>query len=1342
MRKKSSKCLRIFVLLFLSLVFIIGLRSVSVYASSTPTVTGYRMISTPNYITLYTIPHDVEVVVSFDSLEGIDFSNATAEINLATEGPGGVVLATVTNAVYIPNELLFNFTVHSMHFVPHNIVRDGTKPYLLKVENITLDNGTVITVDSSIDPHSDHRVYYDPFYPQYDSGSITSTGTSIGTVAGSYQNNEFLEIQLKFSEKVIVHPDSFMLNIVNFDGKGNDFTAAFTEYSGNGTNTIMLRYKIGSELRADYSGNIRVASDLAKITDLAGNKLQSSGIRYFDVGTAVIKSIYPSNFQETPSSHGARIIVRFDDDDTNYDIAHLTTNWKVGIFLSETEIIEVESIGYSDYALSWYDNNNARRSYLTKCQDGRTHDLYIRTSHSAFTKADGKDQPWYFYYFIEDADGHKVYHEIANVHLDRNPPEITITGDYLVPSQNQEISFKITDYEIHEVFIEVRDSNDNPVSRTLVLHSDSVPPVAVDFLANEIADRKLIDNTIDVAKMIAAPQYPPSTEDIDPLNTGTYKLVIQSRDSNHYDLTTEQSIFFAIDKTPPTVATKTNEGDPGTLLSYELTLSDVDGMGAARMITEIGAPPKKPITLYYEFTKVITDGVYPEAATNQQIVNDSEPIEIIIPYGDLSFGTYLLNITAVDYAGNKVVLVSADTFEVPDISAGTIICDDFSNDLPVDVIFEGAGLPHNNLEYRFSLNQADNNAWTSSWQALTHIDGAGTLTVNLDSNKIVEGTNQLYIMYRTSLNNSYIMSAVASDSFIYDIISPTATIEYSTEENTTNPVTATLVNWADNISPEANLKVRLKGDDTSDGVVTVALNAATDEFTFILTDEAGNESEFVAKAPWISSEVKPATIMHSTLGKTRDNVAVYLDFEAMDNTKAVITLLNSPTAFVSEITDSAGNRVFEFSANGNYDFQYTDDLGRTGYVTAYIRNIDRVTPTGEISYSRTKLTNKTVYGIISPSESVNYKIYDASNNLLEEKSIDVGQVIKHPFTENASITVILTDEAGNEQSYNLSVDWIDKTPPVITVEYSDNYHDSKTRNDITVTILANETINILNNNQNSTKTFTENEEYSFIVEDLAGNRVNAPVKITNIDKSEITLIFTYSTLELTNSDITVTVSSDEPFQILNNNGSPDLVFTENSAKVLKIKDTQNDITVYKLVEVTNIDKQPPVMTFDESEFLFVSVGGSIDLDKGFTIFDETDGTINEYTINHNINFNSVGVYHADYTFRDAAGNEVTVRRTVEVSSELALVINGNKGTDRVLKIFGLNFNVEIYNALGNYQLQYAEGIYKASDFKRSKQIIEEGKVTVDRSGYVTFYILDQERNWKLLIAYVFERGGK
>lgn len=170
---------------------------------------------------------------------------------------------------------------------------------------------------------------------------------------------------------------------------------------------------------------------------------------------------------------------------------------------------------------------------------------------------------------------------------------------------------------------------------------------------------------------------------------------------------------------------------------------------------------------------------------------------------------------------------------------------------------------------------------------------------------------------------------------------------------------------------------------------------------------------------------------------------------------------------------------------------------------------------------------------------------------------------------------------------------------------------------------------------------------------------NTVTKIVTVLQDTLpTGIASYSTENLTNGDVIVTITTNKPIK------TPpgwmpvgaDLVpaqytktYTSNTNENLKIYDKfDNEGTVTILI--TNIDKELPVISITEINIEIIQ-GDDIDLSTGFTATDTVDGDITNkvtYTVSPEFNKNVEGTYTVTYTVTDEAGNTKTETKTVVV----------------------------------------------------------------------------------------------
>ncbi|HAB66927.1 MAG TPA: hypothetical protein DCE23_06125, partial [Firmicutes bacterium] len=364
-----------------------------------------------------------------------------------------------------------------------------------------------------------------------------------------------------------------------------------------------------------------------------------------------------------------------------------------------------------------------------------------------------------------------------------------------------------------------------------------------------------------------------------------------------------------------------------------------------------------------------------------------------------------------------------------------------------------------------------------------------------------------------------------------DRTAPKAAVTYSTKEFTNKNVTATLI---------ANEEVTITNNGGSDKYVF----NENGEFTFEFKDKAGNISEYTAKVDWIDKVAPTADIRYSTTDLTNEDVIAYLINASED-----VTIVNND-----------GLLTHTFSENGSFVFEIRDKAGNTNKIEAIVSNIDKEVPTAKIKYSLTKPTNKNVIAtLVEESEEIT-----VTNN---------SGLKTYTFTENGTFEFEIVDKAGNTNKVEAIVSNIDKKAPTAEIEYSTT--DLTNEDVIAKLVNASEEITITNNNGSNTYLFTKNGEFTFEFVDKAGNTGIAKAVVNNINKDIANAKITYSKNELTNEDVTATVTFDKDgITITNNDGNNTYIFTENGKFKFEYIDKSGNAGV-AIAEVTWIDKEAP-----------------------------------------------------------------------------------------------------------------------------------------------------------------------
>ena len=178
---------------------------------------------------------------------------------------------------------------------------------------------------------------------------------------------------------------------------------------------------------------------------------------------------------------------------------------------------------------------------------------------------------------------------------------------------------------------------------------------------------------------------------------------------------------------------------------------------------------------------------------------------------------------------------------------------------------------------------------------------------------------------------------------------------------------------------------------------------------------------------------------------------------------------------------------------------------------------------------------------------------------------------------------------------------------------------------------------------------------------LPAGDYKAVVNIEVTDTSPATVKASYNTTSSTNQDVIATLTSSEPLQtpagwteVSGSDGTQfTKTFSDNITENITVKDLGGNETGVQ-IDITNIDKTPPVIT----------INGAISLnheaktpytDLGADAIDAVDGAVSVSTSGA-VNDQVKGQYTIAYTATDAAGNQATATRTVNVVDTTAPVL--------------------------------------------------------------------------------------
>lgn len=378
----------------------------------------------------------------------------------------------------------------------------------------------------------------------------------------------------------------------------------------------------------------------------------------------------------------------------------------------------------------------------------------------------------------------------------------------------------------------------------------------------------------------------------------------------------------------------------------------------------------------------------------------------------------------------------------------------------------------------------------------------------------------------------------------------------------------------------------------------------------------------------------------------------------------LLSLVEVPTSDIQEAYDN--HRMFDKNGYAHVDqLEGHYDLSNTEVVKNISTNTDGIFVVKEskvyfIADNDINVEMDHYEDVVPPIITVDpYDTNPTNQDVIVCVSTNEGYLneICHTFTENGSFEFIATDLGGNTTSQIVNIDFIDKIPPAITVMA---YETNPTNQDIEVMATVDGGTFI----SASSHLFTNNDSFTFIAEDIVGNRAEKLVTITNIDKAPPVDPSIDVAISGGIGTITITYSGDSTTRLYKvdagewTNYSDPVELNHNATVYAKGVDPAGNESAVISADV-NIDTTPPVVTFavngsatpkkshgttvtvtdsesdiDNSSLMFAwsteittPSSGWADFTNGATI-DKSDGT---------------GAYYLHIKAADVIGNEAVVR---------------------------------------------------------------------------------------------------
>ncbi|GMQ56257.1 hypothetical protein AN1V17_06500 [Vallitalea sediminicola] len=908
------------------------------------------------------------------------------------------------------------------------------------------------------------------------------------------------------------------------------------------------------------------------------------------------------------------------------------------------------------------------------------------------------------------------------------------TNKYMV-KQNGTYNFILIDRagneKIKSIRIENIDKDPAQITYTLSTESMTNQDVQIFLQGNESFDVITVPETIKIIETETETKYYAE-------ESGNYTFEISDRAGN---ITNKIISITNIDKVAPvlSIAYSNTEWTNGNVLATvsadeEITILNNDGSdnktfnqngefefqvkdlagNVSKVTAQVNNIDKQNPNASITFTpntivntdviiKIIPDEIVSiESTENLSLVNGSINEFVVVNNGDYHF-------TLMDQAGNETIK--------------EIMINNIDKESPI-------------ITYSLSTDDKTNQ------EVEIYLNGNEAFSVT----KVPEGIRAVTIndivKYYAKISGEYIFEVVDSYGNVgesnivvtnIDVVPPTLSITYSADTWTNQNVIATIavdeeiVVLNNNNSPEYEF-------------------LQNGEFTFYVEDTAGNQASIIAEVDIIDKKQPSATFEYSTIEITKEDIQVIIKGnELLSN----ITSIENLELIDSSGTEGIVSSEYNITSNGEYHFTITDLAGNSTEYEIYIVNIDKVPPVMEYTLiydTPVGLKEVNQDGVIIKGPIIN----TGDDSLIYQDSLITKNDILLKFNANETFTIIekpqevtidkedyyvisnngtfnfkSQDIAGNITDINIIISTIAKSTPQVNIVYSET---GVTKNDVIATVESTngEYIRVVNNYNNYSRVFTDNGEYTFIVQDYAGNEIHATATVSNIDRSLPILTLTYDKTSYTNQSVNVEVSANEEFIMLNNEGNTTYTFKNNGEVKFIARDLIGNINEI-IAKVDYIDKTPPKIIFTGQEIVNIVVGENRDLLADVTTMNYEDSRL-EINYTSNLDINKPGSYTITYEVTDHAGNKgIRERQIIVIDNQLTATFNG-KLMNELDYLTGNSLEINIYNPLGEYKILYSKGKITKGQMKIRGTEFNDEVFEISESGWYSFMIYDQERN--------------
>ena len=426
----------------------------------------------------------------------------------------------------------------------------------------------------------------------------------------------------------------------------------------------------------------------------------------------------------------------------------------------------------------------------------------------------------------------------------------------------------------------------------------------------------------------------------------------------------------------------------------------------------------------------------------------------------------------------------------------------------------------------------------------------------------------------------------------------------------------------------------------------------------------GGENLLVYDSQYAIQDTTPPTI--TILGDNPSNVEVGSTFSDPG-----VTVYDQDGSSTYTTTGTVDTNVL-----GTYALTYTatDNSGNQATATRTVNVVDTTTPVITlIGDSQVNIEVGSTYTDAGATATDNYD-GDLSSQIFVVNNVDVNMLGSY------TVTYSVSDSSSNAATVvTRTVNVVDQTAPTITIlggnqitiEAGSSYTDAGAtatdnyNNDVTADITVTNTVD-----PNIIGSYT----VTYTVSDASGNQATAvrtvivedstPPSITLVGSNPVSVEAgsSYSDAGATatdsyDGDLTSSIATNNNVDI-NTVGSYTVTYTVTDS-------SGNTATATRTVNV--VDTTAPVITISGANSVDVDLGTTYN-DAGASATDANDGDLtSSITVSSNVDTNTVGTYTVTYTVSDAAGNQATETRTVNV-------VDNNNPTTHYINIQGYAFS--------------------------------------------------------------------